>query len=124
MNAMQLNTTGFFNTALKQQPGYAPAILNLAVTEIYLNNPSLALQKYQEYLALEPRPNQDTPLMDGNGKRVLFGNDVWEHAYYLKYNNRRPEYLTAWWNAVNWDEINHRYEACKSGKLEPALAAR
>ena len=46
----------------------------------------------------------------------IFGNDVWEHAYYLKYNNRRPEYLTAWWNVINWDEVNQRYEKMKSGK--------
>jgi len=67
-------------------------------------------------------PNQDNPL--SQGLFPIFGNDVWEHAYYLKYNNRRPEYLAAWWNVVNWNEINHRYEAFKSGKLEPALAAR
>jgi Fe-Mn family superoxide dismutase len=66
-------------------------------------------------LAIETRPNQDTPLMDN--KRVLFGNDVWEHAYYLKYQNRRPEYLKAWWNTVNWGRISQRYAAAKAGKL-------
>ena len=54
-------------------------------------------------------PNQDSPL--SQGLYPIFGNDVWEHAYYLKYNNRRPEYLQAWWNVVNWDEINKRYHA-------------
>ncbi|MFC7736095.1 superoxide dismutase [Roseomonas sp. GCM10028921] len=66
-------------------------------------------------LALTTRPNQDTPLMDG--QRVLFGNDVWEHAYYLKYQNRRPEYLNAWWNVVNWDRVAERYAAAKAGTL-------
>ena len=60
-------------------------------------------------------PNQDNPM--SQGLSPIFGNDVWEHAYYLKYNNRRPEYLTAWWNVINWDEINQRYEAAKVGKL-------
>jgi len=50
--------------------------------------------------------NQDSPLMDG--AYPIMGNDVWEHAYYLKYQNRRAEYLKAWWNVVNWDEINKR----------------
>ncbi|MCW3477495.1 superoxide dismutase [Limobrevibacterium gyesilva] len=66
-------------------------------------------------LALAPRPNQDTPLMDGG--RVLFGNDVWEHAYYLKYQNRRPDYLAAWWNVLDWTKVAARYDQAKAGTL-------
>jgi len=66
-------------------------------------------------LALTNRPNQDTPLMEGG--RVLMGNDVWEHAYYLKYQNRRADYLAAWWNIVNWDAIGERYAAALAGRL-------
>ncbi|MBE3560037.1 MAG: superoxide dismutase [Ktedonobacteraceae bacterium] len=58
--------------------------------------------------------NQDSPLMDGN--YPIMGVDVWEHAYYLKYQNRRPEYLNAWWNVVNWDEIARRYAQARSSK--------
>jgi superoxide dismutase, Fe-Mn family len=57
-------------------------------------------------LAIESTPNQDSPLMEG--KTVVFGIDVWEHAYYLKYQNRRPDYIGAWWNVVNWDAVNKR----------------
>jgi Fe-Mn family superoxide dismutase len=66
-------------------------------------------------LAIATRPNQDTPLMEGG--RVLMGNDVWEHAYYLKYQNRRADYLTAWWNVVNWEKVAARYAAAKAGTL-------
>jgi Fe-Mn family superoxide dismutase len=57
-------------------------------------------------LAIESTANQDSPLMDG--KKPVFGIDVWEHAYYLKYQNRRPDFIVAWWNVVNWAEINKR----------------
>ena len=52
-----------------------------------------------------------------DGQMPLFGNDVWEHAYYLKYQNRRADYLKTWWNVVNWDTINKRYADAKAGKL-------
>ena len=57
--------------------------------------------------------NQDSPLIDGMSP--IMGNDVWEHAYYLKYQNRRPDYLAAWWNVVNWDEIARRYQQARGG---------
>ncbi len=67
------------------------------------------------WLALSPKknleiittPNQDTPLLQGY--KPIMGNDVWEHAYYLKYQNKRADYLKQWWNVINWDEVNNRY---------------
>ena len=66
-------------------------------------------------LSIVTKPNQDNPLMDG--QRVLLGNDVWEHAYYLRYQNRRAEYLTNWWKVLDWDKITVRYEAARAGTL-------
>ena len=62
-------------------------------------------------LKIESTPNQDNPLMEG--RTAIMGIDVWEHAYYLKYQNRRPDYLTAWWNVANWKEIGKRFEAAR-----------
>jgi superoxide dismutase, Fe-Mn family len=63
-------------------------------------------------LAVKSTPNQDTPVMDGDAP--LLGIDVWEHAYYLNYQNRRPDYLEAWWNVVNWDAVAARFESASS----------
>ena len=62
-------------------------------------------------IAIESTPNQDSPLMDG--KTPILGCDVWEHAYYLKYQNRRPDYVAAWWNVVNWSEVGKRYDQAR-----------
>jgi Fe-Mn family superoxide dismutase len=66
-------------------------------------------------LAIVSTPNQDNPISDGQAP--LLGVDVWEHAYYLKYQNRRPDYLDAWWNVVNWKAVEKRYADAKAGKM-------
>lgn len=63
-------------------------------------------------LAVTSTPNQDNPLSEG--LTPILGLDVWEHAYYLKYQNKRPDYIAAFWNVINWDEVNRRYEAAKN----------
>ncbi len=62
-------------------------------------------------LAVTSTPNQDSPLMEG--AQPILGLDVWEHAYYLKYQNKRPEYVAAFWNVVNWEEVNKRYQQAR-----------
>ncbi len=59
-------------------------------------------------LVVESTPNQDPPLLEG--RHALLGCDVWEHAYYLHYQNRRPDYVSAWWNVVNWDKVAERFK--------------
>jgi Fe-Mn family superoxide dismutase len=70
-------------------------------------------------LSVTSTPNQDNPLMTGLAETAgtpILGVDVWEHAYYLKYQNRRPDYLNAWWNVVNWDAVAQRFDRAKSGR--------
>eukprot|EP00891_Asterochloris_glomerata_P002866 jgi/Astpho2/2866/Aster-01020 len=75
-------------------------------------------------LAVTSTPNQDNPLMKNVVEQAgipVLGLDVWEHAYYLKYQNKRPEYVAAFWNVVNWEQVNSNYQAAKGGKVPEVL---
>lgn len=90
-------------------------LFNTAGTKVFGSGWVFVTSDASGKLAIVSKPNQDTPIMDGG--RVLMGNDVWEHAYYLNYQNRRADYLKAWWNVVNWKAVGERYAAAKAGKL-------
>ena len=91
------------------------ADFNKAAAGVFGSGWAMVLTDRDGRLTLAARPNQDSPLMDG--AHPLFGNDVWEHAYYLKYQNRRPEYLAAWWTVLDWSRIGARYAAARAGTL-------
>jgi Fe-Mn family superoxide dismutase len=88
---------------------------NQAALKVFGSGWAMLLVDKEGGLSLVSRPNQDSPWMEG--KAPLIGNDVWEHAYYLKYQNRRADYLAAWWSVVNWPAVATRYAAAKAGTL-------
>ncbi|MDX2309213.1 MAG: superoxide dismutase [Hyphomicrobium sp.] len=85
------------------------ADFNTAGTKLFGSGWVFVVKDATGKLAITTRPNQDNPIMDG--LKVVMGNDVWEHAYYLNYQNRRADYLKAWWNVVNWKAVGERYAA-------------
>ncbi len=91
------------------------AAFNAAGTRVFGSGWAMVVADRGGKLTLISKPNQDSPIADGQA--LVFGNDVWEHAYYLKYQNRRPDYLNAWWNVLDWSRINDRYAAAKAGTL-------
>jgi Fe-Mn family superoxide dismutase len=91
------------------------ADFNQTALKVFGSGWAMVLVDRDGKLSLESRPNQDSPWMDR--KVPLFGNDVWEHAYYLKYQNRRADYVTAWWSVLNWRGVAQRYAAAKAGTL-------
>ena len=92
------------NSAFGSYDGFKEQIANAGVTRF--GSGWAWLIDAGSTLEIASTPNQDTPVMDG--KKPVLGVDVWEHAYYLKYQNRRPDYIAAWFNVINWDEVNKR----------------
>jgi Fe-Mn family superoxide dismutase len=90
---------------------------NQAATARFGSGWAWLIRKADGTLAITSTANQENPLMDLAGIEAgtpLLGLDVWEHAYYLNYQNRRPEYIKAWWPLVNWNEVNRRFDAATS----------
>lgn len=103
--------SGSLADALKKKFGDFSAFkaeFTKAATGVFGSGWAWLVMDRQGKLAVMQFPNQDNPLMTGLGRPIM-GLDVWEHAYYLKYQNRRPEYIEAWWNVVNWDEVARNY---------------
>jgi superoxide dismutase, Fe-Mn family len=89
--------------------------LNRVAAGVFGSGWALVLTDRAGKLSLVAKANQDSPLTEG--LHTVFGNDVWEHAYYLKYQNRRADYLAAWWSVLDWPRIAERYAAAKAGTL-------
>jgi superoxide dismutase, Fe-Mn family len=98
---------GALAEAIGDFEGFQEAVATAAVNQF--GSGWAWLVKDGSSVAVISTPNQDSPLLEG--RTPLLGVDVWEHAYYLKYQNRRPDYVAAWWNLVNWPEVARRFEA-------------
>ncbi len=110
--------TGEIRAAIARDFGSFDALktgFNKAAAGVFGSGWAMVIVDREGKLAVATRPNQDSPLMDGT--HPLFGNDVWEHAYYLKYQNRRADYLAAWWTVLDWPRIEARYAAARTGTL-------
>ena len=106
------NPTGAVATAIEQELGgfdaFKETFTKAAISRFGSGWAWLSVTP-EKKLVVESSGNQDSPLMNGN--TPILGLDVWEHAYYLKYQNRRPEYIAAFYNVVDWNEVNRRYQA-------------
>lgn len=100
---------GALDKKFKSFSGFKDELIKAATTRFGSGWAWLVLGPDKQ-LGIESSANQDSPMSSGAGKNVLLGIDVWEHAYYLKYQNRRPEYIAAWFNVINWDFVSDRYQ--------------